>query len=141
MKNQADDCAWSRAIVLGTGARPPIPLDETAIQVCRVRWWSHNHPAPECGMHMPTLHLTAGAGDAPAHLQLRAIRPADLKDALTRGLSDFVTMPTHIVFLCLIYPVVGLVLARLAFGYDMLPLLFPLMTGFVLIGPFAAIGL
>jgi uncharacterized membrane protein len=92
-------------------------------------------------MHMPTLHLTAGAGDAPAHLPLRAIRPVDLKDALARGLGDFVAMPTHIVFLCLIYPIVGLVLARLAFGYDMLPLLFPLMTGFVLIGPFAAIGL
>jgi hypothetical protein len=37
MKNHAHDCAWSRAIVLGTGARPPIPLDEAAIQVCRVR--------------------------------------------------------------------------------------------------------
>jgi uncharacterized membrane protein len=92
-------------------------------------------------MHMPTLHLTAGAGDAPADLQLRAIRPVDLKDALARGLSDFAAMPTHIVFLCVIYPVVGLILARLSFGYDILPLLFPLMTGFALIGPFAAIGL
>ena len=90
---------------------------------------------------MPTLHLTAGAGHVPARPQIRAIRPVDLKDALAGGLSDFVAMPTHIVFLCVIYPIVGLVLARLAFGYDMLPLLFPLMTGFVLIGPFAAIGL
>jgi uncharacterized membrane protein len=92
-------------------------------------------------MRMPTLHLTAGARDAPARPQIRAIRPVDLKDALARGFTDFVAMPTHIVFLCLIYPIVGLFLARLAFGYDMLPLLFPLMAGFVLIGPFAAIGL
>ena len=92
-------------------------------------------------MRMPTLHLTAEARDAPARPQLRAIRPVDLKDALTRGLSDFVAMPTHIVFLCLIYPIVGLFLGRLAFGYDMLPLLFPLMAGFALLGPFAAIGL
>jgi uncharacterized membrane protein len=92
-------------------------------------------------MRMPTLHLTAGTRDAPARPQLRAIRPVDLEDALARGLSDFVAMPTHIVFLCLIYPIVGLFLGRLAFGYEMLPLLFPLMAGFVLIGPFAAIGL
>jgi uncharacterized membrane protein len=118
-----------------------IRLDETAIQVCRVRGWPHNHPAPERDKRMPTLHLTAGAGDTPARPQIRAIRPADLKDALARGISDFMAMPTHIVFLCVIYPIVGLGLGRLAFGYDMLPLLFPLMTGFVLIGPFAAIGL
>ncbi len=32
-------------------------------------------------------------------------------------------------------------LARLTFGYDVLPLLFPLVAGYALIGPFAAIGL
>jgi uncharacterized membrane protein len=90
---------------------------------------------------MPTLHLTAGADEALVRPQIRSVRSGDLKDALARGLRDFVAMPTHIMFLCVIYPIVGLVLARLAFGYDVLPLLFPLMTGCVLIGPFAAIGL
>jgi uncharacterized membrane protein len=37
--------------------------------------------------------------------------------------------------------VAGLVLAWLAFGYDMLPLVFPLASGFALIGPVAAVGL
>jgi uncharacterized membrane protein len=50
-------------------------------------------------------------------------------------------MPTHAVFLCLIYPIVGLLLARLTLGYEVLPLLFPLAAGFTLLGPFAAIGL
>jgi uncharacterized membrane protein len=46
-----------------------------------------------------------------------------------------------VIFLCIIYPVVGVVLASLAFGYGMLPLLFPLASGFALIGPVAAVGL
>jgi uncharacterized membrane protein len=64
-----------------------------------------------------------------------------LREALARGLNDFAACRTDVVFLCVIYPVVGLVLARLAFGYRLLPLLFPLASGFALVGPFAALGL
>ena len=42
--------------------------------------------------------------------QIRQIRLADLRDALTRGIDDFKAMPSHVVFLSLIYTVVGLVL-------------------------------
>jgi uncharacterized membrane protein len=45
------------------------------------------------------------------------------------------------VFICVIYPLVGLLLMRLAAGYDLLPLVFPLAAGFALIGPVAAVGL
>jgi uncharacterized membrane protein len=69
------------------------------------------------------------------------IRLADLRDALARGFDDFGLYRTDVIYLCLIYPIVGLVLARAMFGQDMLPLLFPLASGFALIGPFAAIGL
>jgi uncharacterized membrane protein len=72
---------------------------------------------------------------------IRTIGVMDLKDALARGISDFSAMPTHAVFLCLIYPIVGLMLARVSLGYDVLSLLFPLAAGFALLGPFAAIGL
>jgi len=72
---------------------------------------------------------------------VRTVRAADLKDALAKGLADFMAMPTHALFLCAIYPVIGLVLARLAFGYSVLPLLYPLASGFALVGPVAALGL
>jgi len=72
---------------------------------------------------------------------IRRIAATDLRDVLAKGLADFGAYRTDVVFLCVIYPIVGLVLGRLAFGYGMLPLLFPLASGFALVGPFAAIGL
>src|ERR1700730_4111889 len=72
---------------------------------------------------------------------VRKIGLSDLSDALRLGWEDFKAIPTHAVVLCLIYPVLGLVLFRLAVGYSVLPLLFPLAAGFTLIGPFAALGL
>jgi uncharacterized membrane protein len=73
--------------------------------------------------------------------EVRQIELADLKDVLARGLSDFAAYRTDVIFVCIVYPVVGVVLASLAFGYGMLPLLFPLASGFALIGPLAAVGL
>jgi uncharacterized membrane protein len=72
---------------------------------------------------------------------IRRIRVADLGDCLAKGVEDFAAIPTHAVFLCLIYPLAGLLLFRLAVGYDVLSLLFPIAAGFALIGPFAATGL
>jgi uncharacterized membrane protein len=72
---------------------------------------------------------------------VRSISPADLKDALAKGIADFRALPTHVIFLSLIYPIAGLAIARWTFGYDLVPLLYPLVAGFALIGPFAAIGL
>ena len=86
-------------------------------------------------------HVLLGAGEAPAQLTVNRIGFSDLKDALKRGLDDFYAMPTHAMFLCAIYPIVGLLLARMAFGYSILPLLYPLVAGFALVGPLAALGL
>ncbi|MGF1621716.1 MAG: DUF2189 domain-containing protein [Rhodomicrobiaceae bacterium] len=77
----------------------------------------------------------------PGQPTIRKISTADIKDALARGWDDFTAMPTFAIFLVVIYPVIGLVLFSLASGHDMLPLVFPLMAGFALIGPLAAVGL
>lgn len=83
-----------------------------------------------------TLHHAHDA--APA---VRRIRVADIANALKRGFADFAAYRTDVIMLCIVYPVVGLVLARVATGHELLPLVFPLASGFALIGPIAAMGL
>src|SRR6202034_4341765 len=77
---------------------------------------------------------------APAPI-IRTIGLSDLRDALRLGWEDFKAVPSHAIILCVIYPILGLVLARTALGYSVLPLLLPLAAGFALLGPFAALGL
>jgi len=72
---------------------------------------------------------------------VRRIGIADLRIALAEGFADFEAYRSDVLFLGVIYAVAGLVLARFAFGMDLLPLLFPLASGFALVGPLAAIGL
>jgi uncharacterized membrane protein len=73
--------------------------------------------------------------------QVRRIGIDDLRWALTHGFQDFAASRTDVIFLCVVYPLLGLLLARVASGYDMLPLVFPLVSGFALVGPLAAVGL
>ena len=86
-------------------------------------------------------HVLLGAGESPAQVTVRRISLADLREALRLGVEDFYAMPTHAMFLAALYPILGLLLARLAFGYSVLPLLYPLAAGFALVGPLAALGL
>ncbi len=69
------------------------------------------------------------------------ITRADLTTALRAGVQDFAAARTDVIFVCLIYPIMGLLLAALAAHHELLQLLFPIASGFALIGPFAAIGL
>ncbi|HTW69399.1 MAG TPA: DUF2189 domain-containing protein [Acetobacteraceae bacterium] len=74
-------------------------------------------------------------------LSVRRFGYAQIAEALSKGLDDFAANRTDVIFLCVIYPLAGLVLARLASGYGVVPLLFPLASGFALVGPLAAVGL
>ena len=78
---------------------------------------------------------------SPAHPHDRRIGPADLKNLVTKGFDVFIALPTFSFFLVAIYPVIGLILFWVTFGLDMMQLAFPLIAGFALIGPLAAIGL
>lgn len=84
---------------------------------------------------------TAHTAQDTEEIVIRHITPSDLIDALRKGWDDFSAMPSHAILLCIIYPIVGILLARLTFGYLILPILFPLAAGFALLGPVAALGL
>lgn len=95
-------------------------------------------------------HVFRSAGQSLSHVRdtihspapaVRRIGLADLGTALAKGFADAEAYRTDVLFVGIVYAVAGLVLARAAFGMDLLPLLFPLASGFAIIGPFAAIGL
>ena len=72
---------------------------------------------------------------------VRRITVRDLFQSLRKGLGDFWSKPSHIFFLGLIYPLAGLFIGNLVLDYEVIPLLFPLIAGLTLVGPFVAIGL
>lgn len=88
-------------------------------------------------IHLDTM---VGSHASQALPKIRKISMADLKDALAKGIEDFWAVPTHAIFLSIIYPVAALVLAQLTLN-NLMHLFFPLAAGFALIGPVAALGL
>lgn len=90
---------------------------------------------------MANLHVMAGAGDKLDMPVIRTIAVADLFTALRRGAGDFWDKPSHYVLLMLIYPIIGIVLTVWMNGFYTWPLLYPLVGGFALIGPIAALPL
>lgn len=90
---------------------------------------------------MANFHVVGGATETLAHPTIHKIGISDLTASLRLGFADFWEKPSHVVLLCLIYPIVAIVLAIWMSGYYTWPLLYPMLGGFALIGPFAAIGL
>ncbi|MAF48030.1 MAG: hypothetical protein CMM10_07200 [Rhodospirillaceae bacterium] len=74
------------------------------------------------------------------HPTVRQIGMADLMDAIAKGFADFNAMPTHFFYLAIIYPIVTFAVAGFYGELDLLPFIFPLLAGYTLLGPLAAIG-
>lgn len=90
---------------------------------------------------MASIQGMAAAHGALEQPIIRQITTQDISDALHAGLEDFKAKPSHYVFMGLIYPVAGIVLIAWSIGVALLPMIYPLMSGFALVGPILALGL
>ncbi|NKB45982.1 MAG: DUF2189 domain-containing protein, partial [Alphaproteobacteria bacterium] len=75
---------------------------------------------------------------------LAAVRVVDFNDltaAIAKGIEDFNAKPSHPLFVGLIYPLAMILAIGFTVNENLLPLAFPLVSGFALLGPFVALGL
>ena len=95
------------------------------------------------GKHLGSVagHLGHGDADEVEMPRVRHLAVRDLREVLKKGVEDFAACRTDVAFLAVLYPVIGILLAWLSFDRNLLPLLFPVMSGFALVGPVAAVGL
>lgn len=91
--------------------------------------------------HIADASETLGGDTATALPQIRTLSMDDIREALRLGRMDFLDSRADAIFSILIYPVVGLVLMGLGLNMNLIPLLFPLVAGFAIVGPVAAVGL
>ncbi|HET8727104.1 MAG TPA: hypothetical protein VFO41_06295, partial [Alphaproteobacteria bacterium] len=82
---------------------------------------------------MARFHVLTNADERLDIPEVRRIGFSELFDALAEGWRDFWQRPSHLVFLGLIYPVVGGALALWSSGSNSWPLIFPLVSGFALV--------
>lgn len=73
-------------------------------------------------------------------IPVRQIEAADLNQSLSEGWSDFMEMRGDIIFLAILYPLIGIVAAVATIGNTLLPLFLPIAAGVGLLGPVAAVG-
>lgn len=87
---------------------------------------------------MPDRALPFATATAAPRPVVNRIAPADVRAALRAGYRDFLAMPSHLAFVGLFYPLFGLVLGLAVFADLGYALVFPLVSGFALVGPVAA---
>jgi uncharacterized membrane protein len=73
--------------------------------------------------------------------QIRSITVDDVSAALREGAEDFRAMPAFGMAIGLIFALGGMAMVTLAYSYGLVVLVFPMLAGFALVGPFAAMGL
>lgn len=81
------------------------------------------------------------SGAIPAErLEIRKIGRAEIRESLAQGWDDFMARRGDLIFVGLLYPLIGLAAAVFFLGGNLLHLLFPVAAGISLLGPVAAIG-
>lgn len=93
------------------------------------------------GEHLADTTSRLGGDATSSPPRIREMTMNDLRTSLRAGMDDFLAGRTDAVFLVLIYPLAGLVLMGVSLHIDLLHLVFPLLGGFAILGPVAAVGL
>ncbi|HKK84107.1 MAG TPA: DUF2189 domain-containing protein [Roseovarius sp.] len=91
--------------------------------------------------HMVGDATDALRGEVTQPPEVNTLTQDDLRLALRKGYEDFKRFRSDVMFLVIIYPIIGICLSVIAFNEALLPMLFPLGAGFLLLGPIAAVGL
>ncbi len=81
---------------------------------------------------------TSAASDR--DIPIRRITSQDLNAALREGFADFASKRGDLLFIGLIYPIVGFLVSMAAMNMSIWPLAFPLAAGISLLGPLVATG-
>lgn len=71
---------------------------------------------------------------------VRTLSARDLNLSLREGWNDFLSMRGDLIFVGLLYPLVGAIAAAVALNYNVLQLFFPFAAGISLLGPIVAVG-
>ncbi|SFD93128.1 DUF2189 domain-containing protein [Roseivivax sediminis] len=105
-------------------------------------WLGHRLAAGSAHLAETTQAIGGDSGARPvAEGAIATLTVADLRAALRAGWDDLLHSRADAMVLCLLYPVLGAVLVYAALTHSLMPLVFPLLAGFVLVGPLAALGL
>ncbi|WP_299663094.1 DUF2189 domain-containing protein [uncultured Ruegeria sp.] len=82
-----------------------------------------------------------GSADVRTLPTVHTLTMQDLRACLKAGYTDFLETRADAIFIVLIYPIAGLLMFGIGLNMNLVPLLAPLVMGFALIGPVAAVGL
>lgn len=88
---------------------------------------------------MAAPHVGVHHADAIDDIDVRRIGASDIFDAIKLGIADFNAKPSHLFLLGLIYPIGCLLGVAWAVERNLIPLAFPIISGYALMGPFAAV--
>lgn len=101
--------------------------------------WAVRGVAGTAGHITHTVEKIGGEDDVTPKAE--TLTTEDIREALRLGYADFEAARADVMFICLVYPVIGVMLAAVGFNANLLPVVFPVAAGFALLGPLAAVGL
>lgn len=89
---------------------------------------------------MAAINAASTADRSKPAIPIRTLTPRDLNVSLKEGWSDFLAMRGDLIFIGLLYPLIGVVAATVTLGGALLPLFFPIAAGISLLGSMVAVG-